>query len=158
MSYLRNFGHSGPETFFGIGINGKNSEFSAAMGLCNLKYVDQILQDRKRVCKLYDEKFDTLAVQKPVINKKGSWNHAYYPIILKSEEQLLKSIELLNGNWIFPRRYFYPSLSKLNYIKSQQTPITDDLSKRALCLPLYYGIQEEDINFIARLMLRVQNN
>ena len=158
MSYLRNFGHSGPEDFYGIGINGKNSEFHAAMGLCNLKYIDQILKDRARVCTLYDEKLSTLAMQKPVINTKSKWNHAYYPVILKSEEQLLRSIEILNGNWIYPRRYFYPSLSKLNYVKPQNTAVTDDISKRALCLPLFYGIGEEDINFIARLMLRIQNN
>ena len=158
MSYLRNFGHSGPEDFNGIGINGKNSEFHAAMGLCNLKYIDEILKERVRTCKAYDERLSTLDVQRPLINSQSQWNHAYYPVIFKSEKQLLKSIELLNGNWIYPRRYFYPSLSKLNYVKAQPTLITDDVSKRALCLPLFYGITEEDINFIARLMLRVQNN
>jgi dTDP-4-amino-4,6-dideoxygalactose transaminase len=158
MSYLRNFGHSGPDTFYGIGINGKNSEFHAAMGLCNLKYIDQIIEDRLKVCKWYDEKLSTLAIQRPLINSKGKWNHAYYPIIFKSEDLLLKTMELLNGNWIYPRRYFYPSLSQLNYIKRQETPVTDELAKRALCLPLFYGMQEEDINFIARLMLRAQNN
>jgi dTDP-4-amino-4,6-dideoxygalactose transaminase len=158
MSLLRNFGHSSPEDFDGVGINGKNSEFHAAMGLCNLKYINRILKARVESCRIYDEKLGTLAVQKPVINPNSQWNYSYYPIIFKSEEQLLKSINLLNGSWIYPRRYFYPSLSKLDYVKPQETPIADDIAKRVLCLPLYYGLHEEDITFIARLLLRAQNN
>lgn len=158
MSYLRNFGHSSADGFTGFGINGKNSEFHAAMGLCNLKYISEILKARMAACKLYDEKLSTLAVQKPVINPKSHWNHSYYPIIFNSEEQLLKSLKELNDGWIYPRRYFYPSLSKLDYVEPQNTPIADDISKRVLCLPLYHGIREEDIAYVTRLLLRMQNN
>jgi dTDP-4-amino-4,6-dideoxygalactose transaminase len=158
MSFLRNFGHSGIEDFTGAGINGKNSEFHAAMGLCNLKYADEVLQDRKKNCHLYDEKLDTLQVQKPLINPESKWNHSYYPVIFKSEEQLLKSFQALNDNWIYARRYFYPTLSKLHYVKPQATPVADSIAKRVLCLPLYHGIREEDISLIARLLLRIQNN
>lgn len=158
MSFLRNFGHSGENDFTGAGINGKNSEFHAAMGLCNLKYADKILQARRESCNQYNEKLMTLKVQKPVINPDCNWNHSYYPIIFNSQEQLLKSMVALNDSWIYPRRYFYPSLSKLHYVEPQPTPVSDDISKRVLCLPLYYGIQEEDINFIARILLRAQNN
>ena len=158
MSFLRNFGHSGVEDFTGAGINGKNSEFHAAMGLCNLKYIDQILRARAESSKLYDEKLNTLQVQKPLINPGGYWNHSYYPIIFKTEDQLLKSIKALNDSWIYPRRYFYPTLSKLHYVQAQDTEVADSISKRVLCLPLYYNIREEDIAFIARLLLRAQNN
>jgi dTDP-4-amino-4,6-dideoxygalactose transaminase len=158
MSYLRNFGHSGDDVFTGAGINGKNSEFHAAMGLCNLKYIDAILKAREEACRIYDDKLSTLDVTRPLINPKGKWNHSYYPIIFKSEEQLLRSIKELTDSWIYPRRYFYPSLSKLHYVQPQSTPIADDISKRVLCLPLYYGIHEEDIAFVARLLLRIQNN
>lgn len=158
MSYLRNFGHSGVDEFTGAGINGKNSEFHAAMGLCNLKYVGAIIKDRKAACKLYDEKLVTLDVQRPVINAYSDWNHSYYPIIFKTEKQLLKTMHDLNDSWIYPRRYFFPSLSKLHYVQAQETPVSDSVSSRVLCLPLYYGIREEDISFIARLLLRAQNN
>jgi dTDP-4-amino-4,6-dideoxygalactose transaminase len=158
MSYLRNFGHSSTEDFTGAGINGKNSEFHAAMGLCNLKYIDEILRGRKEAFEMYEEKLSTLKVQKPMINRDAEWNYSYYPVIFNSEEQLLKSVEMLNGSWIYPRRYFYPSLSKLHYVAPQKTPVTDDLSKRILCLPVYYGIHDEDVTFIARLLLRAQNN
>jgi dTDP-4-amino-4,6-dideoxygalactose transaminase len=157
MSFLRNFGHFGDE-FAYIGINGKNSEFHAAMGLCNLKYINNILRLRKEACAIYDDKLASLKVRKIKINASAIWNHAYYPVIMESEELLLKSVELLNGSWIYPRRYFYPTLSKLNYVKPHETPVADDISKRVLCLPLYYGLKEEDIAFIARLLLRAQNN
>ena len=158
MSFLRNFGHSGIDEFTGAGINGKNSEFHAAMGLCNLKYIDQILRERTKSCQFYDEKLVTLSVQRPLINPKGQWNHSYYPVIFDTEEQLLKSMQLLNDNWIYPRRYFYPALNRLHYVKPQETTIADSISKRVLCLPLYYGLREEDISFVARLLLRIQNN
>ena len=157
MAFLRNFGHFGDE-FASIGINGKNSEFHAAMGLCNLKYINDILKSRADSCAIYDEKLSSLRVQKVVIYENTKWNHAYYPIVFESERQVLKSIEILNGNWIYPRRYFYPTLSKVNYVKPQETAIADDISKRVLCLPLYHGMKEEDITFIARLLLRAQNN
>jgi dTDP-4-amino-4,6-dideoxygalactose transaminase len=128
------------------------------MGLCNLKYIDEILKARMVTCKTYDDKLATLKAQKITINKNTVWNHAYYPVVFESEKKVLKVIELLNGNWVYPRRYFYPTLSKLNYVKPQETPIADDIAKRVLCLPLYHGLKEEDIVFIARLLLRVQNN
>ena len=158
MSFLRNFGHSGDDDFTGAGINGKNSEFHAAMGLCNLKYIDRILKARVEASRLYDDKLSTLDVQRPAINPKCEWNHSYYPILFKSEEQLLRSLKELNDSWIYPRRYFYPSLSQLHYVEPQETPVADDISKRIMCLPLYHGIREEDIAFVARLLLRIQNN
>lgn len=157
MAFLKNFGHFGDE-FAMIGINGKNSEFHAAMGLSNLKYIDEILRSRKAICKMYDNKLATLRVQKVTINEQSEWNHAYYPVVFESEGKLLKAIESLNGNWVYPRRYFYPTLSNLNYVKPHSTPIADDIAKRVLCLPLYHGLKEEDIAFISRLLLRAQNN
>jgi dTDP-4-amino-4,6-dideoxygalactose transaminase len=77
MSFLRNFGHSSADGFTGAGINGKNSEFHAAMGLCNLKYINAILKGRVEACKQYDEKLSTLVVKKPLLNPKSNWNHSY---------------------------------------------------------------------------------
>lgn len=157
MSYLRNFGHSNYEEFASIGINGKNSEFHAAMGICNMKYIDDILESRRLIHEIYTSKLSDLEVQQIKINPKSKWNHSYFPIIFNSEAALLKAVEALNGNWIYPRRYFYPSLSSLDYVTKGITPISDDISRRVLCLPVYYGLTEEEINFIARILLRTQN-
>jgi dTDP-4-amino-4,6-dideoxygalactose transaminase len=158
MSTLRNFGHLGPETFSDCGINGKNSEFHAAMGLANLKYIEGIMASRKEQAAMYDQALLTFKVTRPQILDQANWNYSYYPIIFGSEAQLLNSVKELNDNWIYPRRYFYPSLSALPYVNPQATPISDDISKRVLCLPMYHSLKVEEIDFIARLLLRVQNN
>ena len=117
MKLKRNFGHSGFDVFDGVGINGKNSEFHAAMGLCNLPYVESILIDRKRIHEMYDRFLLDLPLKKQKILKETTkYNHAYYPVVFESEEILLNVKAHLEKNNIFPRRYFYPSLNKLNYI------------------------------------------
>jgi len=159
MSHMRNFGHNGPEDFQGVGINGKNSEFHAAMGLCNLKIVDDILNSRKELSSIYDKYLDNSRLTKPKLEKNSKFNYAYYPIIFKNEEELLKVVSELNGNYIYPRRYFYPSLDTLKYLNNpQQCPISQSISKRILCLPLYYKMRHEEVEMISRMILRILNN
>jgi dTDP-4-amino-4,6-dideoxygalactose transaminase len=158
MAFIRNFGHDGQDKFSGLGINGKNSEFHAAMGLINLKYINDILKKRKELSLYYDKKLEGLNKTRPVLLKDSQYNFAYYPIILPSEELLEKMIKVLNDNWVYPRRYFYPSLNQLDYVENKDLPISESISKRVLCLPLYHTLSFEEIDFIARLMLRVQNN
>ncbi len=158
MSFFRNFGHDGFEKFNGVGINGKNSEFHAAMGLCNLKYIDEILTSRREQCSFYDELLVNLKVKKQKILQDTGYNNAYYPIVFESEEMCLKSKKLLEAHEIFPRRYFYPSLSSLNYVEYQKMPNSERISQCILCLPLYYGLTVQEQKLIARLLLRTQNN
>ncbi|MCP4521847.1 MAG: DegT/DnrJ/EryC1/StrS family aminotransferase [Cytophagales bacterium] len=154
ITYLRNFGHVDSETFSGIGINGKNSEFHAAMGVCNLKYADHILEKRKEDHKRYDECLNQLELQKPLIAQKAGYNHAYYPIVFNSEQDCINVSNELNKNLIYARRYFYPILSNLDYVNSSPMPIAEDISKRILCLPLYEQITPEEIDMICRIILR----
>lgn len=159
MASMRNFGISGFNSFSELGLNGKNSELHAAMGLLNLNYIESIHEKRKALSEHYDEKLKNFKAVKPVPHKNASLNYSYYPIILENEDLLLKLKEELDKNEIFTRRYFYPSLaSALPYIEAQKLLIVDDISKRILCLPLYYELTFEEIDLICRLMLRVQNN
>ncbi len=158
MVFLRNFGHDTNDTFACVGINGRSSEFHAAMGLLNLKSIDEILRSRKKQAQAYDAALETLKIEKQKIQQGAEWNFSYYPIIFETSEQLLKSLEELNGNWIYPRRYFYPSLSTLQFVKKYDVPVAEDICKRVLCLPMYHSLKTEEIGFIARLLLRVQNN
>lgn len=158
MAHMRNFGHSGPASFDGVGINAKNSEFHAAMGLCNLKYMYKILKKRKELSTYYDQRLKNLKVVKPLIKYPENYNYSYYPIIFSNEQTLLKMKEKLERSEIFPRRYFYPTLSSLDYLERKGiTPIADDISTRVLCLPLYHTLSKEEIDLITRLLLRVQN-
>ena len=153
ISYMRNFGHDGPEKFEGVGINGKNSEFHAAMGLINLKYVDEILLRREHLSSLYTEYLKGSNLILPNTSRLSQVNHSYYPVIFDSEKTLLIVKQDLEKREIFPRRYFYPSLSTLNYV-SGFTPISEGVSKRILCLPLYHSLRDEDIRLVTRLILR----
>jgi dTDP-4-amino-4,6-dideoxygalactose transaminase len=158
MSFLRNFGHNGLEDFDGVGINGKNSEFHAAMGVLNLRYIPEILKRRKFLFEYYQKKLSGLRVTQQEITKKSECNYSYFPIIFENEELLKESVRQLNLNWIYPRRYFYPALSSLKYVDKFDVPISEIVSSRVLCLPLYHTLSVEEIDLIARILLRVQNN
>jgi len=158
LSLLRNFGHTSPTTFEGVGINAKNSEFHAAMGLCNMKYVDAIIAKRKEQWLYYRQKLANLQVRFLKINTDCDFNYSYFPIVFGSEEMLLKTIETLNNHYIFPRRYFYPSLSTLDYVDGENCPVAAEIAGKVICLPLYHDLSHEEQDMICRLLLRVQNN
>jgi dTDP-4-amino-4,6-dideoxygalactose transaminase len=159
LAYMRNFGFDGPVSFAELGINGKNSEFHAAMGLVNLNYIDGNFEARKRIAGYYDDNLRTLRVVKPVWNKDSENTFSYYPLIFESEDLLIKCMDYLSNRQIFTRRYFFPSLpNSVPYLENQSLSVTDDISKRVLCLPMYAELTIEEVELICRLMLRVQNN
>ncbi len=146
ISYMRNFGHNGPEAFWGLGVNGKCSEMHAAMGLCLLPKVPHIIDRRKALTELYDSLLkDVEGLSRPPVRPGTEYNYAYYPVLLESEERLLDVRSALNANEIFPRRYFYPSLTTLPYVDSTPMPIAMDASLRVLCLPLFPDLQESQV-------------
>lgn len=153
MNRMRNFGHAGFEQFDGVGINGKNSEFHAAMGLCNHTYIEDILNNRKQQCLLYDKLLNGALVLRITIQEQAEWNYAYYPIIFESEEVTLKVKKALEENDIYPRRYFYPSLDTLDYVETEVVKVSKDISERILCLPVYFDLNEEDQREIANIIL-----
>ncbi|WP_114752675.1 DegT/DnrJ/EryC1/StrS family aminotransferase [Pleomorphovibrio marinus] len=157
MAYKRNFGHKGFEDFHGVGINGKNSEFHAAMGLVNLKYIGSILERRKKQSLFYDKYLGSQEFQKVQIQHGSEFNYAYYPLRFESEAVTKKVKQSLESAEIFPRRYFYPSLGTLNYVSPPCTPIADENSARILCLPLYHDLSEMEQKLICRKILRTIN-
>lgn len=159
LASVRNFGISGFDSFDELGLNGKNSEFHAAMGLANLKYIEEISKKRKALTARYDEKLKNLKAWRPIWHADSENNAAYYPVIFDTEELMLKCKEHMQLNEIGTRRYFYPSLATaLPYLEPQHFPITDDIAKRILCLPLFYDLTIEEVDMICRLLLRIQNN
>jgi dTDP-4-amino-4,6-dideoxygalactose transaminase len=159
MAYIRNFGHEGPENFAEVGINGKNSEFHAAMGLCNLKYIENIKQSRKTQSERYSENLINSSIKFIKINPLCSFNYAYYPIVLENEQLLQKVIIVLEANWVKPRRYFYPSLNTVPIYKTgRPLEVSENIAKHVLCLPLYHSLSFEEIDYISRILLRAINN
>ncbi len=152
LSYMRNFGHNGPEAFHGVGINGKNSEFHAAMGLCILNYIERILSSRKEQCEMYDELLLKDHIQKICIQADSTWNYAYYPLVFETEEIALKVKDALQASNIYPRRYFYPSLDSLNYVSTSDVNQSKSISSRVLCLPLFFTLVNENQELICRIV------
>ena len=135
--YLINFGIKSQEEIPELGTNAKMNEFEAAMGLCVLDDMQDLNVNRKTVYELYKKELEGI-VKFQQQNKDSTQNYSYFPIILESEEQLIKIEKALNLKKIFPRRYFYPSLDTLTYIKPKQyCEVSKDISKRILCLPMY---------------------
>jgi len=148
---IRSFGHKNDD-YFDIGINGKNSEFHAAMGLVNFDHFSKIKKHREGASLLYDS-----LLKEPIIkylyNTELDRNYSYYPIIFTSEEILLHVTEKLHVNQIYPRRYFYPSLNNLPTVSGNVCINSEDISRRILCLPLSADITEHDIIKISSIIM-----
>lgn len=159
LASMRNFGISGFESFADLGINAKNSEFHAAMGLANLELVNGIMEKRVALIHRYESKLKNFKAFRPKWHDKSANNGAYLPYVLESEELLIKIKKELDGHEIFTRRYFYPSLAKaLPYLDPVEMPVTDSIAKRVLCLPLFFELTFEEVDIICRIILRTQNN
>lgn len=154
LELAKHFGHE-YDKYLQLGINAKNSELHAAMGLCNLKYVEKIIKERKRLSNLYDLLLEG-KISRPSLQKDLEYNYSYYPVVFKNEKQLLTVLKALKKENIYPRRYFHPSLNTLPYLeKKQSCPISEDISKRIACLPLFVGLKKKDIKKIANV---IKNN
>ena len=154
LQSIKNFGNV-DGNYDNVGVNGKITEFNAAMGLANYKYIDKIIEERKEICETYDKLLEGKVVR-PKVVENLEYNYIYYPIVLKDEEETLKIIDALHENEINPRRYFYPSLNTLKYIEDKgNCPVSEDISKRVLCLPLYNGLSK---TYVAKICEIVKEN
>lgn len=159
MKMLRNFGHASPTDFSIAGINGKSSELHAAMGLSVLPYMDAIISTRKYLSDSYLELFSCSPILTQKIIDASKYNYAYFPIVLKDESELQKVLAALSHKFIFPRRYFYPSLDTLSYLDGNQNcPISRNISSRILCLPLYHDLTISELRMIVEIILNTINS
>ena len=145
----RSFGHIADD-YYSIGINGKNSEFHAAMGLAILPKVASIIDERKKIMETYDFLLPKEIVRPSFKIKDFQYNYAYLPVVFESEGLMLKVRDNLSGKKITARRYFYPSLNQVPQTSALKysCPISESISKRVLCLPLYVGLKQGEIKLI----------
>ncbi len=151
MTLYRQFGHIGDD-HFSIGINGKSSEFHAAMVLCLLPMMKEFMTKRKTIAGLYDRYLEGLPIQRPEAISGTVYNYSYHPVILDSEERLYRIVDLLKQQDIVTRRYFYPSLNNLPQYKGEYCPVSESISVRALALPMYYELEEAAVKKICDLI------
>ncbi|MBK8611208.1 MAG: DegT/DnrJ/EryC1/StrS family aminotransferase [Chitinophagaceae bacterium] len=151
MTLYRQFGHVGDE-HFSIGINGKNSELHAAMGLCMLPMMHDFIEKRRSISELYNEYLRDLPLQQLEALTGTEYNYSYYPVVIDSEERLLIIKDLLQQNEIVARRYFYPSLNNLPQHTGEPCPVSESVSPRVLALPLFFELENRDVERICSLI------
>ena len=151
IKLYRSFGHVGDD-YFSIGINGKNSEVHAAMGLSIFPMIEQLIEKRRSLAVLYTSLLEGLPLQMPTSMEGTDFNNGYYPIIAATEEYLLKIKTTLAAEGINTRRYFYPSLNNLPHYKGESCPISESVSLRSLALPIYYDLEAADVERICTVI------
>ncbi len=162
---LKNFGIRGPEIVDGVGANAKMNEFCAAMGLCNLRHIDEEIRKRKRVVERYRENLENIdGIQLNPIQEGVVSNYAYFPVVF--EENIFGSsrnevFEKLKEYSVGARKYFYPLTNTFDCFHGKYnanlTPIALHISKRILTLPLYADLQIEDVDRICDIILMCNN-
>lgn len=159
ITSLRNFGITSPESVDYVGTNAKMNEFQAAMGLCNLKRIDECITSRKEAEKVYRERLENVPeIKLCPIQGNVIRNHAYFPVVFEGYKLTRDEVmQKLAQNDIFARKYFYPITNEFSCYKGKykgETPIAKEISEKVLTLPMYEGLTKEDVNRICDVILR----
>jgi len=155
VSLMKKFGHHGEDNYFEVGINAKMSELHAAMGLCVLPRVDEIITCRRQCAEYYNEFLGGVGLRRPHIPAGVVYNYGYYPVVFPNHETMMQVREALIKNGIAPRRYFYPSLNTLPYLQYngyKPCPVSESLASRVLCLPMYDSLLKDEILKISKII------
>ncbi|TAE25249.1 MAG: DegT/DnrJ/EryC1/StrS family aminotransferase [Cytophagales bacterium] len=154
LAYLRSFGHRG-DYYHSQGINAKNSEFHAAMGLVMLPNVPDLIAKRKQVAGWYDARLNFDQVTRPTLLEGMVYNYAYYPVLFRDEPTLERVRAALEAEKIFPRRYFYPSLNTLHFLpdmSKKACPVSDRVSVGVMSLPFHPELPEAEVERVSRII------
>jgi len=161
IDHLKNFGFAGETTVVAPGINGKMSEFNAALGLLQLKYIDQALARRKEIDAAYRERLSGIEGIRCVSSKKDIVaNYAYFPIFVEPSYPTCRDVlyKKLNDNGVCPRRYFYPLISEFPMYRGLPSSQRGHLSvastatQQVICLPIYPGLEISIIEVISDII------
>ena len=160
IDYLKNFGFAGETTIIAPGINGKMDEVRSAYGLLNLKQVDVTIESRRQVAIKYRKALRNVEGISFMEDIPGvCHNYAYFPIFVDAEKYGMTRDELyfkMKEQHILGRRYFYPLISEfstyrgLESAKPENLPIANRVADSVICLPMYYGLSDEDINRVIK--------
>lgn len=154
LMLYRSFGHTGDE-YFSIGINAKNSEFHAAMGLAVLPHLSNIIKERRDIFLHYNSRLRDVVTVLNYCHDGFDYNYSYYPVLFKDEETLQRVKQALLDQGVNARRYFYPSLNKLPYIyNSSKCQNSEEVSSKVLSLPLYVGLTEPERELIIEILVK----
>lgn len=158
---LKNFGIRGPEVVDAVGANAKMNEFSAAMGICNLKHIEEEIEKRRKVVERYRANLENVdGIKLSPIQKDVVPNYAYFPVVF--DEKVFGAtrnevFEKLAENDICARKYFYPLTNTFECFNGQfdvnNTPVALHISNRVLTLPLYADLPLDDVDRICNIII-----
>ena len=148
---MRFFGFDDRKNIVDDGMNTKMTEVSAGLGLANLKWLDRVRRNRREKYELYRSLLSELPFITFQKYDPDEYNYSYMPVLFESEEHLLRVVDRLAGDKIYPRRYFYPSLNTVSIFDPQPSlPVSERVARIILCLPLYDTLSSEDIERVCR--------
>ena len=161
---LKNFGIKNETVVDGVGSNAKMNEFQAAMGLCNLKHIDEEIQKRKKVVERYRENFKGIdGIKLSPIQRDVESNYAYFPVVIDEKVFGVSRNEIyeeLRKHDIFARKYFYPLTNTFDCFHRKydvnKTPVALHISKRVLTLPLFADLSLEEVDRICGIILNLK--
>lgn len=159
LTALKDFGITGPETVDYIAGNSKLDEFRAAMGLCNLRHIQESIQRRREASEHYDARFSGVKEIQVLPDQPGvARNYAYYPIVLRNAGISRDALHAeLARRGIHTRKYFYPLCCDFSCYRevygNAQVPVARDISDHVLCLPLFEEISREEIDNVCDAIL-----
>ena len=158
---LKNFGIMDEETVAGVGANAKMNEMCAAMGICNLRRIDENIRKRGEVSSWYRSYLEGVpGLQLNPVQENVRTNYSYFPVVVdekafgSSRNEIMKA---LAEHDIYARKYFYPLANEVHCYKGRfdvdQTPVARHISKRVMTLPMHPELPQEDVERICRIIL-----
>src|SRR5438552_2053102 len=163
VDHLKNFGFVDETIVVAPGINGKMSEWNAALGLLQLKYFDQAIARRKNIDAIYREQLkDVRGIRCLRHSDKDLANHAYFPILVRPGYPLTREAlyKKLRDNGVHARRYFYPLVSDFPMYRGlpsaaqSNLPVASKAASEVLCLPIYPALSDEQVDRVVELLAR----
>jgi dTDP-4-amino-4,6-dideoxygalactose transaminase len=160
IDHLKNFGFVDEVTVTASGINGKMSELNSALGILQLRYIDQLISQRRHIDCLYRKRLNSAKGIKLFTSSASKPNFAYFPILITEEHNNSRDqiFEKLNENGIITRKYFYPLIAEFPMYRGLPSSDLSNLkqakkiSEQILCLPIYPDLQPEMVHKICDLI------
>ena len=149
---MRFFGFSPEKEITDSGMNAKMTEMSAALGLANLKHLDEVKEERRHMTALYRECLGEGSGVTFQQYDSAAYNFSYMPVLLEDEKRVQEALSALGEVHVYPRRYFHPALHQVAECGHghHALPVAADVASRILCLPLFVGMDEDLVREVSR--------
>jgi len=156
LNAIRNFGMEGDIVGY-VGTNAKMNEMQAAMGLLNLNYINDIIDTRQRHYRQYYNNLKSSSFKLSAELDNIKHNYSYFPLVVQNNAVRDKLFDLLKDNGIQTRKYFYPLTKHFLWLNNKDVvPVAEDVASKILCLPLYFDLNGDEIDYICENLIKFE--